>query len=96
MTDLTADIEQKRNERDAELKKMKDMFDHDILQLKATRNEVKDELASAVSTTALHKTDLELAENNLKQVKSAIEEHHDNVAVSNHFGEGNKFVIVIL
>ena len=96
LIDLTADIVQKREERGAQMKKVKDMFDQDILQLKATRNEVRYDLASKASTAALHQTDLELAENDTKRVKSAMKEYHDNVEVSNHWGIGNKFVIVIL
>ena len=91
--DLTADIKQKKKERDAELKKIKDMFDLDILQLRATRNQVKDERAVAASAAALNKTELDLAENQSKQVESAMKEYHDNVEVSNHWGIGNKFVI---
>ena len=86
VTDLNTDIEQKRNERDAELKKIKDMFDLDILQLRATRNQVKDERAVAASAAALNKTELDLAENQSKQVESAVKEYHDNVEVSNHWG----------
>ena len=94
--DLTADIKQKKKERDAELKKIKDMFDLDILQLRATRNQVKDERAVAASAAALNKTELDLAENQSKQVESAMKEYHDNVEVSNHWGVGNKFVIGII